>query len=67
MPSIVIPPMTSTGHMKEGSKLSVLDKEFYKVCVITRMWWVQARGEESLMVGTIDATDHNMQAIPFNY
>ena len=31
------------------------------------MWWVQAKGEEYLMMGAIEATARNVQPISFNY
>ena len=31
------------------------------------MWWVQAKGEESLIMGAVKATVCNVQPISFNY
>ena len=52
--------VTFARHLKEESKQSALDKGFYKVCVLTRMWWVQAKGEKSLRVRVDGAIDYNM-------
>ena len=34
LPSMAIMPVTSTRHLKESSKQSVLDRGFYKICVL---------------------------------
>ena len=45
----------------------MLDRRFYKICVLITMWWVQAKGEESLIMGAVRVIAHNMQPISFNY
>ena len=60
-------PVTSARHLKEESKQSVPDRGFYKVCVLTRMWWVQTKGEKSLRVEAKEATNHNVQPFPSDY